>query len=222
MFPYQEIENKIGYVFANKQRLEEAFIHSTYAHKNGGEDNERVEFLGDTVLQFVVTDWLYHAYPKAHEGELTKIRAKLVCEEALLEAVERLDIGKYLRIEGSKANVGKKTVSSLFEAVAGAIYLDGGYEAAKAFVTEHGICHYQQQTQNPKSKLQEYLQGRGEALPTYQTQKSGKDNAPQFTCTVTAGGKSAQGVGGSKKLAETQAAENLLARLIKTATRKKK
>ena len=217
--PFSEIEKKIGYTFQEKGLLQEAFTHSTYANAYGGKDNERLEYLGDAVLQLVVTEWQYQRRKRAEEGDLTRERQKLVCEEALLEAVEALHLQKYLLVSGGKANVGKKTVSSLFETVIAAIYLDGGYEAAKAFILTHGKLEEKSVCLNYKGKLQEHLQQRGEEPPCYKTEKSGMDNAPVFRATVTAVGSSAQGEGGSKKEAEQQAAKALLDKL--TLTKKK-
>ena len=130
-FPFTEIEEKIGYVFADRGLLKEAFTHSTYANVYGGKDNERMEYLGDAVLQLVVTEWQYARHKRAEEGVLTRERQKLVCEDALDEAVQALGIQKYLLVSGGRANVGKKTVSSLFETVIAAIYLDGGYVSTR-------------------------------------------------------------------------------------------
>lgn len=219
---FSEIERKIGYRFSDKKRLEEAFTHVTYAHLHGGKDNERVEFLGDTVLQFVVTDYLYQKYPDKTEGELTRMRAELVCEEALLKVVQALGLERYLRIEGGKANVGKKTYSSLFETVTGAIYLDGGYENAKKFVFDSGLIESANapRKKDAKSCLQEFLQALKEQPPVYECVKEGKDNAPTFRCKATALGKSETGEGKSKKTAEQQAAERLLKTLEKENRKK--
>ena len=154
-FPYAEIENKIGYTFKDKSLLKEAFTHSTYANAFGCKDNERMEYLGDAVLQLVVTEWQYGRYQKADEGAMTRGRQKLVCEEALLDAVRDLGLEKYLLVSGSRANVGKKTVSSLFETVIAAIYLDGGYAPAKDFILKFGLDHIKPQEQNAKGALQE-------------------------------------------------------------------
>ncbi len=208
-FPFDEIEEKIGYEFKNKELLKEAFTHSTYANAYGGKDNERIEYLGDAVLQLVVTEWQY-ARGKRAEGELTRERQKHVCEEALDEDVRALGLEKYLLVSGGRANVGKKTVSSLFETVVGAIYLDGGYAPAREFILKNGRLEKESIPVNHKGELQEFLQKRGEMPPRYETEKSGKDNAPVFQATVTAMGKSAQGVGRSKKEAEQEAAEALL------------
>ena len=211
-FPYGLIEEKIGYVFKNKDLIIEAFTHSTYANKYGGKDNERMEYLGDAVLQMVVTEWQYHRDPRADEGDLTRERQTLVCEDALYQAILALDVREYLRIMGGNANVGKKTVSSLFETIVAALYLDGGYQAAKEFILRFGILQENRNAceKNAKGELQEFLQKRGEPMPVYQSSKVGKDNEPIFYATVTALGKSAKGEGKSKRLAEQAAADALL------------
>lgn len=214
-FPYQEIEKIIGYAFRDKSLLKEAFTHSTYVNMRGGRDNERLEYLGDAVLQLVVTEWQYKEDENAKEGELTRERQKLVCGDALDDAVESLNLQKYLLIEGGKSNVGKKTVSSLFEAVAAAIYLDGGYDDAKRFILRYAVFKKTNRCQNPKGELQERLQAQDKPLPVYTCQKEGKDNAPIFRCQVSADGKTAYGEGTSKKQAEQTAAENLLTQLFR-------
>ena len=218
--PIKEIENKIGYAFRDKALLVEAFTHSTYANMHGGRDNERMEYLGDAVLQLVVTEWQFARDIRADEGDLTFQRQKFVCEDALDEAVRLMGLQQYLLVSGGKANVGKKTVSSLFETVIAAIYLDGGYEPAQAFIVKHGQLEGQAVPTNYKGALQEFLQSKGEQPPTYETVKSGKDNAPTFVATAVAMGETATGEGGSKKEAEQQAAQNLLATL-QNNTRKK-
>ena len=215
-FPVKEIENKIGYTFRDKALLKEAFTHSTYANQYGGKDNERMEYLGDAVLQLVVTEWQFARDAHAEEGELTTQRQKFVCEDALDKAVRALDLQRYLLASGGKANIGKKTVSSLFETVVAAIYLDGGYTAAKAFIVKYGRLEEQAAPANYKGALQEFLQGKGAPLPTYETVKSGKDNAATFVATVVALGKSAAGEGGSKIKAEQQAAKRLMEMLAKS------
>ena len=211
-FPRAEIETKIEYAFQDERLLQTAFTHSTYSNAHGGKDNERLEYLGDAVLQLIVTEWQIQT-SKAQEGALTQNRQKLVCEDALYEAVKGMDIAKYLLISGGKANVGKKTISSLFETIIAAIYLDGGYAPAKAFVHRFLLTDNRAKESNPKGELQEYLQSIGADLPVYESKKEGKDNAPTFVCQVTAQGKSAQGTGSSKRQAEQAAAAALLAQL---------
>ena len=214
-FPIEEIEKKIGYVFRDKALLKEAFTHSTYANAYGGKDNERMEYLGDAVLQLVVTEWQYARDKRAEEGELTRERQTYVCEDALDEAVRSMGLQKYLLVAGGRANVGKKTVSSLFETVIAAIYLDGGYVPAKEFILSNGRLEKTAVSVNYKGKLQEFLQKRGEPAPIYVTEKSGKDNAPVFLAKVSAMGACATGEGGSKKEAEQEAANALLTKLEK-------
>ena len=209
-FPFDEIEEKIKYQFQNRALLLTAFTHSMYAHQYGGEDNERMEYLGDAVLQLVVTHWQYERARTATEGALTVERQKLVCEDALYDAVMHLGLEKYLRTVGRTENVGKKTISSLFETLTAAIYLDGGYEAANTFILNHGLLQEIHELQNPKGALQEFLQQRGNPPPKYVCQKEGKDNAPTFFCEAEACGKTASGSGQSKRAAEADAAKKLL------------
>ena len=211
-FPRAEIEQKIEYVFQDERLLETAFTHSTYSNAHGGKDNERLEYLGDAVLQLIVTEWQIQT-SKAQEGALTQARQKLVCEDALYQAIKDMDIVQYLRISGGKANVGKKTVSSLFETVIAAIYLDGGYQPAKTFAHRFLLNATRTQERNPKGELQEYLQSIGGELPVYESQKEGKDNAPTFVCKASAQGKIGTGTGNSKRQAEQSAAASLLAQL---------
>lgn len=212
-FPYSEIEEKIKYRFQNRELLLTAFTHSTYAHQYGDKDNERMEYLGDAILQLVVTEWQYATQQNATEGALTKERQKLVCEDALYDSVLSLGVEDYLRAVGRGDNVGKKTISSLFETLTAAIYLDGGYEAAKTFILSHGLIREIQEVKNPKGALQEFLQQRGNPPPTYVCQKEGRDNAPTFFCKVEFEGIQATGIGQSKRAAEQEAAAKLLNRL---------
>lgn len=220
-FPIAEIEKKLGYTFKNKALLQEALTHSSYVNKHGGRDNERMEYLGDTVLQLVVTEWQYFRDERASEGRMTAQRQKLVCKSALDSAAEALELDKYLLKEGGKQNVGSKTVSSIFEAVVAAIYLDGGYKAAKKFVLKHGNLRAVEDG-NPKGDLKEFLEKRGEAAPVYQTVKTGSDHAPLYHCTAYALGESALGEGKTKKQAEATAAARLLWELEKNPPKKKK
>ena len=209
-FELKESEKHIDYTFRNKELLITAFTHSTYANVHGGEDNERLEFLGDSVLQMVVSEALYFRKEKdrvLREGEMTVLRQMMVRKEALLDAVERLGLKDFLLIEGGAANVGDKTVSSLFETVTAAIYLDSGYRAAKKFISDNLVFRVER---NFKGELQELLQKRGEHTPQYVLEKEGKDNNPLFVCHATASGVQAEGSGKSKAAAEQAAAKKLL------------
>lgn len=209
-FPYAEIESLIGYTFTDKSLLLTAFTHSSHAKLHGEEDNERLEYLGDAVLGLLIAKWQYDGKRK-NEGEMTKERMRLVSEGALYQTVQALGLTKYLRYQGGQANVGEKTVSSLYETLIGAIYLDGGLESANAFLMGHFPKADAQL--NYKGKLQEYLQTKGYPLPMYATKKTGKDNAPTFFTTATACGEIGEGHGGDKRSAEQNAAKALLEKL---------
>lgn len=209
-FPVSEVEDKLGYTFQNKAILKQAFTHSSYAHIWGEKDNERMEYLGDSVLQLIVTEWQYENDKRA-EGKLSAHRQHFVRKEALDTLVDGLGVYRYLVFSGSAENLGDKTKSDLFEAIVAAIYLDGGYGAAKAFVLKHGNLSLEDSSKNPKGELQEWLQGRGEEPPVYSRPiKTGKDHAPSFKCTVSAMGESAEGAGKTVKEAESFAASRLL------------
>ena len=208
--PIAELEEKIGYEFKDKNLLKQAFVHSSYGRMKGIQDNERMEYLGDSVLQLVVTEWQY-LRDGSDEGKMTSDRQKLVCEDTLLAEVHELGLEKYLLYSGKLSqNVGKKAVSSLFETLVAAIYLDGGYEAVKSFILERMS---DRDTTNYKGVLQELLQGKGESLPVYETVKYGLDNAPVYEATATALGFVGKGEGKSKKSAEQLAAKDLLEKL---------
>ncbi|MBQ8685016.1 MAG: ribonuclease III [Clostridia bacterium] len=220
--PVAEIEAKIGYTFRNKNLLKEAFTHASYTSRYGGRNNERLEYLGDSVLQLVVTEWQYRKSPKASEGELTAKRQKIVCKNALDSAVDALDIWQYLLKSGrTEYNVKGKAKSSLFEAVTAAIYLDGGYKAAKKFILEHGNISLDIKVDNPKGDLKEFLEKRSVEEPRYEVVKTGKDNSPVFHCTARALGESAAGEGRTKREAEATAAARLLWELSKKEREKK-
>ena len=209
-FPVEQIEKKLGYTFRNKNLLKTAFTHVSYANRYGERSNERLEYLGDSVLQLVITEWQFREEPNASEGKLSSKRQNLVCKNALDSAVDGLGVWEHLLAVGTEYNVKGKAKSSLFEAIVAAIYLDGGYKAAKKFILEHGNVHYNVQEGNPKGELKEFLEKRGLEEPRYEVEKTGKDNAPHFHCTVSAMGESAKGEGRTKKEAESTAAARLL------------
>ena len=210
--PLSDLEKKIGYSFQNAEILQKAFTHSTYSEAYGGENTERMEYLGDAVLELVVSKKQYLSHRRQSEGEMTKERQTLVCQEALLKQAETLGLANYLRFVGGAANVGDKTVASLYETLVAAIYLDGGFEAAEAFVLRYYPTA--ESDGNYIGKLQEFLQRKGEPLPVYsEAKKSGEDHRPTFTVVATAGGVSADGVGGSVAKARQQAAKKLYGKL---------
>ncbi|MBO5277260.1 MAG: ribonuclease III [Clostridia bacterium] len=214
IFPTQEVEKKLGYTFHDKGVLKQAFTHSSYANIWGEKDNERMEYLGDAVLQLIVTEWQYQNDKRA-EGKLSASRQHFVRKEALDSLIDGLGVFEYLIFSGSKDNLGDKTKSDLFEAIVAAIYLDGGYFPARKFVLEHGNLSSEEEVQNHKGALQEWLQERGENPPQYRSVKSGKDHAPIFQCVATALGEKAEGEGRTIKEAEAFAASRLLWELKK-------
>lgn len=225
-FPIQEVEEKLGYTFHDKGLLKQAFTHSSYANIWGDKDNERMEYLGDAVLQLAVTEWQYQNDKRA-EGKLSASRQHFVRKEALDSLIDGLGVYGYLIFSGSEENLGDKTKSDLFEAIVGAIYLDGGYFPARAFILAHGNLSLDEEVQNHKGALQEWLQERGEEPPKYRSTKTGKDHAPHFQCVVTAFGETAEGEGKTIKEAESYAASRLLWELKKkygehSPTKKKK
>ena len=206
------VEEKIGYVFTNKALLETALTHVSYARAHKVADNERLEYLGDAVLELLITEKQYFDSVST-EGAMTKNRQGLVSKLPLKEAVLRMGVAEDLRYFGGKDNVGDKTVSSLYESLLAAVYLDGGLEEARAFLRRHPLFADGATEQNYKGALQEYLQQRGKDLPTYDFQKEGQDNAPTFYCAATAQGMRGEGKGSTKRAAEQQAANDLLTKL---------
>ena len=202
-------EKALGYTFQDKQLLKQCFTHKSFADNNHEPDNERLEFLGDAVLQLAVSESLY-LKEDTDEGSMTETRKRYVSREALTQAAEKADILKFLRYAGGADTIGGKTPSNLFEAVVAGIYLDGGMNAARAFLKryleESEFCNY-------KSLLQEYVQERTKRPPEYTT----KETENGYGCTVRALNKEAEGFGKSKKLAEVSAAQQLL-KLFKERT----
>ena len=201
------LEEKIGYTFRDKQLLAACFTHSSYAKTHGTQSNERLEFLGDALIGFLVAEELYRGSDDA-EGEMTKRRIAIVSRRPLEEAVRAMGIG-YAFFSGGENNLGKKSVSSLFEGIAAGIYLDGGMQAARAFVREK-LMPYAGNFDDFKSRLNELFP---HAVQYEECSRSGQDHAPCFTVRVTASGKSALGSGASKEQAEQSAARALLEHL---------
>lgn len=201
-----EAEEALGYRFKDKKLLLCCFTHKSYSNVKGGENNERLEFLGDAVLQLAVTEELYLDI-SADEGRMTELRKQYVSKPALERAEGRAGLMRFLRYSGGEENVGGKTASNLFEAAVAGIYLDGGMEEAKKF-----LARYLKEIEpdNYKTRLQEYVQERAKVLPEYgKPEKSGED----FSVRVSALGMSSEGTGRSIREAETQAAKRLLDKL---------
>lgn len=215
MLDFTQIEKKIGYVFRNKKLLETALTHVTYANAYACADNERLEYLGDAVLELLITEKQYFD-SVASEGAMTKSRQGLVSKLPLKQAIERMGVAEHLRYVGGSDNVGDKTISSLYESLLAAVYLDGGIEEARAFLIRHPLIRSEKLSDNYKGDLQEHLQKQGKPLPIYTFHKEGLDNAPTFYCKASAEGKQGEGRGATKRSAEQLAAKQLLGKLKKT------
>ncbi len=217
-----EFENVIGYKFKNKEYILEALTHSSYSNENKEYDfNERLEFLGDSVLSIVVSEYLFKKESNLPEGELTKLRANIVCEESLSEAANEINLGIYMLLgKGEEATGGRYRMSILadaFEAVIAAIYLDGGLEPARVFILKYMegiICDSRKGKifRDYKTHLQEVLQGKGESNIWYRlVDEKGPDHNKRFIMEVGINERVlGVGEGKSKKEAEQIAAKKAL------------
>ncbi len=220
------IQARLGYQFQQPDLLRLALTHSSVTHAAGAPspNNQRLEYLGDAVLQLVLTAELYERYPGLDEGALTKSRAQLVNRRALAEQARRIALGSGIILSRAEdANLGRERPSILanaYEAVVGALFLDGGYPAVREFVLRHfsgDLGHVKQAPQllNPKGELQELLQATESRPPQYKIlSSSGPAHDRAFECAVFNGpAELARGHGKSKKTAESAAAETALATL---------
>lgn len=223
---YKKLLEKIGIDFQNQNLLDTAFTHRSYLNENPetGEHNERMEFLGDAVLELAVTEYLFHLYQDKSEGELTSLRAALVRKSTLTELAEELNFEKYLRLsKGEKQNQGKAKASILAnttEAFIGAIFLDQGFEKAKEFINQYLLPKLKKILESgehidAKSHFQEIMQERASATPIYKVVKEeGPDHDKTFTVTVYVNDKAwGSGSGPSKQEAEMLAAEEALRKI---------
>lgn len=220
MSDLKRFQEMIGYQFKDEQLLKQALTHSSYAnekHLKKLSDNERLEFLGDAVLELTSSEFLFTHYPKLTEGQLTKLRASIVCEPTLALCTEEIKLGDYLFLGKGEDQTGgrkrKSILSDAMEAVIGAIYLDGGFANAKEFVLkfimtdiEHKHLFY-----DSKTILQEVVQGEHEQLSYVLLEETGPDHDKSFTVGVLIGNKEiSTGTGHTKKAAEQEAAYNAL------------
>ena len=216
-----ELERRLGYAFRDGRFLENALTHSSYANERAGlSSNERLEFLGDSVLGFCAAKTICRLYPDMPEGEMTRLRAELVCEASLHAVAKTLGLGEYIRLgKNEECNGGRERVSILadaVEAIIAAIFLDGGLAPAEAFIEER-ILRDLEAGRRPvrtdyKTQLQELLQREGGAAPSYAIiAESGPDHNKSFTARATLHGDAyADGTGRSKKEAEQNAARAAL------------
>ncbi|MBQ9971402.1 MAG: ribonuclease III [Elusimicrobiaceae bacterium] len=220
---YTGIEKIIGYRFTNKDILKEALTHKSYAgERRSAKHNERLEFLGDSILGAIVADYIYNQCPHVEEGVLSKIKSNLVSRRNLYLWGKQLGLGQYMLLgHGELATGGRERdsiISNAVEAVLGAIYLDGGYPAAESVVLPWVKTQaLTQDTRDFKSLLQEYLQKRGQQTPTYEViQTVGPEHDKVFTVRVSLADKElGVGKGHNKKMAEQAAAQDAFERMKK-------
>ena len=217
------LERRIGYKFRNSLLLAEALTHPSlsFERKTFHFDNQRLEFLGDAVLQLVITHHLFKLFPTFSEGQLTKLRSRIVSREGLKKHAQELDLGRYLMLgRGEEASKGRDRASTLadaFEALVGAMYLDSDLETVRRFVLrvageELGALARMPSEHNPKGELQEILQALSPASPAYEVvSETGPDHRKEFICRVIwEGSELGRGPGQSKKQAEINAAQRAL------------
>ncbi|HJN86438.1 MAG: ribonuclease III [Dehalococcoidia bacterium] len=217
----EELESALGLTFRNRQLLEQALVHRSSVNEQGWsptDSYERMEYLGDAVLELVVSEDLYGRFPDLSEGALTKVRSGLVCRESLAQVARRLNLGDRLLMgKGEEATGGRlreSTLAAAFEALVAAVYLDRDYAEARRFVLRvmaeelEGSYRLGRLPENPKSSLQEYVQGQGLPAPVYRVISSeGPDHDPVFTVEVLVVGEViGVGHGGNKAGAERTAA----------------
>lgn len=225
IFDIDGIESRIGYSFKDKMLLRKCFTHSSYANEHGFEDNELLEFFGDAVIEFIVTEYLYKN-SVGDEGKLTVKRAGVVSREPLLKAVNELGLGSFVLLgkgQEKTAHSDEKLFSSVYEALVAGIYLDGGMAAAKKFVLNTIIKDFDIKEQTArrerncrsKNEFQEYVQKKKLGSISYKTlAKTGPDHMPEFRVAAMLNDSPiAEGKGATKRLAEADAASIALKRL---------
>ncbi len=221
------VEKKLEYVFKDESLLRKALVHRSHTHVAGIgriEANERLEFLGDAVLELVVNEHLYRSYPESEEGDLTKMKSRLVCGKSLSAVAQRLDLGEHILMSRGEAATGGRSRSSILadtvEALIGAVYLDAGLEAARGLISalllrDADAILESAKLVNHKSRLQEIIQARHKVPPRYRVRAvAGPDHERSFTVEVLFRSRVlGQGAGSNKKAAEQSAAAAALKRL---------
>jgi len=221
------IEAKLHYIFYDRSLLTLAFIHRSYIneHREVTHHNERLEFLGDSILGLLIAEFLYEQFPDYPEGELSSVRSRLVEASSCVTYIQKLDLSKYLLLgKGEKMNDGRgreSILADLFEAVIGAIYLDGGIEAARKFLFDNFSSEIESTITTPlsnwKAILQDYCQKKYQQPPCYRVlEESGPDHNKKFVIAVVIADKEyGRGIGASKKEAQQSAAAHALETLNK-------
>ncbi|MDY0096995.1 MAG: ribonuclease III [Candidatus Dojkabacteria bacterium] len=217
----QEFEKKIGVEFKDKDLLLLALTHRSYVneHKDTDSHNERLEFLGDAVLELITSDYLFSTYPERTEGDLTSFRAALVRTESLADTAQEIGVGEEMRLSKGEEDTGGRSknylLANALEAIIGAIYLDSGYEVARDFVHTHLLKKIDHIVANrldidSKTKIQELTQSKYKVTPSYEViEEEGPDHDKRFTVVVKINGKEiGKGFGTSKQKAEEDAAKS--------------
>ena len=222
----KDLETVIGYRFRNISLLQNALTHSSYAnerYRNSLMSNERLEFLGDSILGMVVAEHLYRSFPDRPEGELTRMRADMVCETALAAVADRLQLGQHVLLGHGEARFGGRTRNSILadavESVIAACYLDGGMSVAETFIRNFVLCNVPAErlhNTDYKTALQELVQQKKDQVLRYELiAESGPDHDKQFTVSVSLNGTVVgTGSGHSKKRAEQDAARTAIEKLF--------
>jgi ribonuclease-3 len=218
------LEKTLRYRFQNAELFRQALTHRSATHRN----NERLEFLGDAVLDFVVSEAVYLARPEASEGDLSKLRASLVKDDTLAEIALQLDLGEHLILGSGERKTGghrrESILADALEAIFGAVFLDSGFDAAKVvidgvFETRYRDLPDVEDLRDPKTRLQEWLQARKMSLPEYElVQTSGQDHKQRFrvTCTIVETSAVTHGESTTRRKAEQKAARKMIDRLTET------
>jgi ribonuclease-3 len=226
----KNFQSEIGHTFHDSALLELVFVHRSYLNENttpDGQSNERLEFLGDAVLEHAVTEYIYRKLPELPEGELTKIRSALVRGTALTEVASVLRLNVLIQLSrGEERNGGRDNqviLADTLEALIGAFYLDAGYEAVREFINKYINSRLEEVLESeahrdPKSLLQEIYQEKSGVTPEYRViQEQGPDHAKEYVVGAFAGRKElGRGSGSSKQKAEGEAAKDALGTVIKT------
>lgn len=223
---FEKLEESIGYTFKNKELLKKAMTHTSYAYERNIESNEKLEFLGDSILEFISSKYIYNNYKNLREGEMTKVRAEVVCEDSLYKVAKSHNFSDFILVGKSEANSGGNfkpaILADSIEATIAAIYFDGGLEEAEKFIINNLKTAIEESTKHVgmkdhKTVLQEKLQVNGDVCIKYTVIKeTGPDHDKTFTVKVEADGKElAVGEGRTKKAAEMDAAGNALEKFAK-------
>ena len=221
---FEKIEKSIGYTFKNKNLLKKALTHTSYAYENRIESNEKLEFLGDSILEYISSKYIYNNYKNLKEGEMTKVRAEVVCEESLYKVAKLHNFSDFILVGKSelnnKGNLKPAILADSIEATIAAIYFDGGLEKAEEFIINNLKTAIEDSTKHVgmkdhKTVLQEKLQENGDISIKYTViDEKGPDHEKIFTVKVEVNGKElATGEGKTKKQAEMNAAGKALEKL---------